>query len=810
MISPIRLTVVMTHPVQYTAAWFRHIASRHPEIDLTVLYATLPTPEQQGVGFGRALTWDAPLTEGYRNRVVRAARPRGDVGSERFLGVDVPEIAGAIRESRPDVALVPGWHSITLLRAILACRRAGIPVLYRGDTHLGTAPSGLRYGPWAARTWFLLRRFAGYLAVGNRAQTYLRAFGVNPARIFASPHCVDNDFFAGGAAPHGTPEGRAAARASFGLGDREFAIAFVGKLEAKKRPLDLVRAAQRLGPGVRVLIVGAGALEAPARSEAGRLGVAASFVGFLNQSELGRAYAAADCLALPSDWGESWGLVVNEALATGLPAVVSDRVGGAPDLIVPRVTGEVFACGDVTAFAAALGRVWELRRAGHDWAAACRARAAAHSLDRAAEGLVAACRAVTSAPERRGLVSGRSGGPRVLACCGDMVVVAGRERQTFEVLRTLRERGAEVQCIVNRWENHRIVALAEEISAGWSTGHYATTFDRHTRRPRQWAAYGWDIARTSWGLLRDARRFGATHVLVPSFDTALRNAPGLMLLRALGRPVVLRVANHPGPGRFHRAIWARVLPPLVTRFVANSDFGAERALAAGVPRAKVATIRNAVARRMVATDADADVIALARGRRTVLCVGQIAPFKGTHLAVEATLALLARGDDVHAIIVGRAPQWPPDLVGYLDRLRKRVEAAGAGERIHFVGERDNVLAIMREAYVLVAPILQEETFGNVVLEAMSVGLPVVAFATGGVVELVEHGVTGYLCREPTLPSLLEGLDYFLADGERRDKAAEASLAASSAAAVESARPPSAHAGGRCSRSSPRDLWTAGL
>ena len=58
----------------------------------------------------------------------------------------------------------------------------------------------------------------------------------------------------------------------------------------------------------------------------------ASFTGFLNQTEVSRAYVAADCLVLPSDYSETWGLVVNEAMASGLPCIISDRCGCAPDL----------------------------------------------------------------------------------------------------------------------------------------------------------------------------------------------------------------------------------------------------------------------------------------------------------------------------------------------------------------------------------------------------------------------------------------------------------------------------------------------
>ena len=76
-----------------------------------------------------------------------------------------------------------------------------------------------------------------------------------------------------------------------------------------------------------------------------------SFAGFLNQTEMPRAYAAADCLVLPSDYGETWGLVVNEAMACGLPAIVSDRVGCGPDLVMEGKTGFVFSFGDAESLA---------------------------------------------------------------------------------------------------------------------------------------------------------------------------------------------------------------------------------------------------------------------------------------------------------------------------------------------------------------------------------------------------------------------------------------------------------------------------
>lgn len=366
--------------------------------------------------------------------------------------------------------------------------------------------------------------------------------------------------------------------------------------------------------------------------------------------------------------------------------------------------------------------------------------------------------------------------PRVIACCGGMVIVAGLERMTFEVLRVLRERGAEVHCIVNDWENHRIVALAEQIGASWSTGYYWHAFGRRLMNPFRLAQFLWDVLMTSCGLLGDARRFRPTHVLLPDFVTALKNAPALALLRCLGVKAILRVGNHPPPGRFYSLLWSRVISPLVNLIVANSFFSQRKLLEAGTSSSKTIVIRNSVSERLIAPETDAEIVRLAQSRRTILCVGQIAPFKGTHLAVEAGLKLLAEGEDIQVVIVGRLPNWPPEFVEYVETMQSQIEKAGAGGRIHFVGECQNVPAIMRVSYLLAAPILQEETFGNVALEAKNAGLPVAAFPTGGLLELVEHERTGFVCRDSSLESLLEGIRYFLHQPAARDAASAACLA----------------------------------
>ena len=135
------------------------------------------------------------------------------------------------------------------------------------------------------------------------------------------------------------------------------------KLIQRKRPFDIIDALAlvRAGGGdVHGAFVGAGELEQAIRSRAAAKDVPVEFHGFRNQSELPAIYAAADLLVLPSDAQETWGLVVNEAMACGIPAVVSDAVGCAPDLIEPGLTGATYPVGNVHALANAIQSVLRL------------------------------------------------------------------------------------------------------------------------------------------------------------------------------------------------------------------------------------------------------------------------------------------------------------------------------------------------------------------------------------------------------------------------------------------------------------------
>jgi glycosyltransferase involved in cell wall biosynthesis len=345
-----RLALVTSHPIQYQAPWFRALTQ---VTDLEVFFChRQDAAGQAAAGFGVEFEWDIPLLDGYRSTWLKNVSRQPGVSS--FFGCDTPEIAMRLRDGRFDACLVSGWYLKSYMQAIAACKRQGIPVLSRGDSHLGTARSAwwstAKYLPYR----WLLRTIDAHLYVGKANRAYLKHYGVDDSALFFTPHFVDNDFFRSRAVTALESGQTRAIRQQLGIPPSALVFAFAGKLIEMKRAADLIRALAAIrnaGTEPWGMIIGSGPLQTELETLTTELDAPVRFTGFRNQSELPSYFAAADALVLPSDGRETWGLVVNEAMACGLPAIVSGAAGCAVDLIEPGRTGHIFPTGNIDGLA---------------------------------------------------------------------------------------------------------------------------------------------------------------------------------------------------------------------------------------------------------------------------------------------------------------------------------------------------------------------------------------------------------------------------------------------------------------------------
>lgn len=339
------LAIVATHPIQYNAPLFRAVASRE-DLEVRVFYNWVGATETAyDPGFESDIEWDIPLLKGYDSTFV--PNTAADPGTHHFRGLVNPELVPRIETWGPDAILVYGWAYQSHLR-VLWSFSGRVPVFFRGDSTLLDEDGGVRTILRRAVLRQVYRMVDVALYVGTNNKAYFRAQGFGEEDLHWAPHAVENTRFADSTGEYGD---RAAAwRSELGIPEEDMAVLFAGKLGQKKAPDLLLDAYDRVAhQGLHLVFVGSGPMEGELRKRAAK-DEHIHFLGFQNQSRMPIVYRLGDVFVLPSR-SETWGLAVNEAMASGRPVLVSDRVGCAPDLVDDGTNGFVCEAGSALSLA---------------------------------------------------------------------------------------------------------------------------------------------------------------------------------------------------------------------------------------------------------------------------------------------------------------------------------------------------------------------------------------------------------------------------------------------------------------------------
>ncbi|HEY5658226.1 MAG TPA: glycosyltransferase family 4 protein [Myxococcota bacterium] len=260
---------------------------------------------------------------------------------------------GALRRFRPDVVVSGELGARTALAALYA-RLARVPlVIWSYQSRAWAAAASPARRAWRRA---LLARAGAVVGMGIQAREVLRSLGVPEAKLFDAPNAHDHERLASALAHCDTAALRAVQHAS--LGCREHVALVAGRLVASKGVRPLLAAWRALDPALRaewtLLFVGDGPLrgEVEAAAATATPGEIAC-TGAVAADDMADFYAGADLLVFPS-LGDPWGLVVNEALACGVPVLCSALAGCAEDLVEPGENGWRFDPLDAEGFRSAL------------------------------------------------------------------------------------------------------------------------------------------------------------------------------------------------------------------------------------------------------------------------------------------------------------------------------------------------------------------------------------------------------------------------------------------------------------------------
>lgn len=336
-----RRLLILTEIISpYRIPLFNALA-QHPQVDLHVVFLAETDPSLR--------QWQIPKEEiQFSYEVLPSWRKR--VG--KYNALLNRGVGRALAKAAPQVVLCGGYSYIASWRALLWSRAHKVPFLLWTESTSQEMRRGHAVVERLKREF--LHQCSGFVVPGRSAREYLLAHQVKEHVIFTAPNAVDNERFARAAAA--ALQNAAACRSALALPQRY--LLFVGRLVREKGVFELLSAYAKLDESTRrqvgLVFVGDGPSRPQLQEQASLISPGAiRFPGFAQREQLATYYALAEMLVLPT-YTDTWGLVVNEAMACGLPVILSRVAGCVADLLREDWNGLLVSPRDVSSLTSAM------------------------------------------------------------------------------------------------------------------------------------------------------------------------------------------------------------------------------------------------------------------------------------------------------------------------------------------------------------------------------------------------------------------------------------------------------------------------
>jgi len=320
-------------PAYYFIPFLREL-SKEPGVKLTVYWGcdeTVHTYREKE--FETEVTSQKDMLKGYQNVIVQNIIGKASY-QKGFFGLNSIDFFKEFRRHNYDVVIIHGWQYLNNITALVAAKINGAKVFLRCEMPLNQEHHKTRLKKILKRIIlpFFFSFIDKFLYIGIENKKFYEYYGARKNQLFFSPYSVNNDLFKSYLTKH--KNSRKNLRMHYGISDSDIVFLFVGKLSHKKNPKILIQAINQLkSKKIKLILVGSGPLEKDLKKYVSDNKLSQIiFTDFQSQESIYKYYLMADVFVLPSGVGETWGLVINEALNFELPVIISDMVGSCKDL----------------------------------------------------------------------------------------------------------------------------------------------------------------------------------------------------------------------------------------------------------------------------------------------------------------------------------------------------------------------------------------------------------------------------------------------------------------------------------------------
>ena len=331
------IAIISTHPIQYQVPLFKKLNSS--KICVDVFYASKQnlSSRKKDLEFNVNFKWDIDLLNGYNKFFSLNQKNQIDSWKLSFNYLEQK-----LKKKNYDAILIFGWNNLLYWKSFFIAKKHKIPIILRVETNLKSQTSFIKSKIKFLILKILFKHIDYFLFIGKLNKKFYKYLNVPNKKLFPGPYFVDNDFFKKKTLLNSS------IKKKLNLNNKKICL-FVGKFIERKNPIEYIKLAKifNTNPTIHFLMVGDGFLKSDCKKyiKHNRINNI-TILGFKNQSELRQIYQISNLLILPSKY-ETWGLVINEAMACGIPVITTNKSGASYDLIKNDLTGYIYEFGNI-------------------------------------------------------------------------------------------------------------------------------------------------------------------------------------------------------------------------------------------------------------------------------------------------------------------------------------------------------------------------------------------------------------------------------------------------------------------------------